>query len=447
MDTALKSEEEKKEYFDSETLLADKITVLADLIKNSKHFVVFTGAGISTAAGIPDFRSGHNTVLKTGAGLWERHATEKDTKIDHKQLAMSAIPTKTHMALLKLKQAGILKFLISQNTDGLHKKSGFLSSEMVELHGNANIEYCANEDCKAIYHRAYSCRTAKEAKQHKTGRFCDNCQHELRDSIVSFGDSLPEYDHDMGFKQAKKADLILCLGSSLRVRPAADMPLETLKNGGKIVIVNLQATPLDEYALKINAMIEDVMVKIMEKLNLEIPEFSLKRRWEICKKYKFSPEGDMSKIITVGGCDELGRPYTIFDRIKWVDSGEEKKITKQEDPCTFKLDEDRLGQNLKLKLEFIQSYSEPPIEMEVPFEDLYVKKPLYYQADFDCKTKKWGVVSRFELGESRSSKNWNLVGKEGLLNKIGEKNNLLLLLVLIVVIYIFGSFVLKRLII
>lgn len=114
METALKSTVEKKEYFDHPNVLESKITKLAEMIKESKHFVAFTGAGISTSAGIADFRSGVKTVLKTGPGLWEKMAQKigKNSK-KHKVIMSRAVPTKSHMALVKLNEVGYLKHLIS----------------------------------------------------------------------------------------------------------------------------------------------------------------------------------------------------------------------------------------------------------------------------------------------------------------------------------------------
>jgi hypothetical protein len=106
-DTAIKSEEEKKEFFDSPEELDRKCELLAMWIKSSEHFVAFTGAGISTSAGIPDFRSGANTVLETGPGVWEKAAFKEASK------SKAAIPTSTHMAFVELAERGFMKFLIS----------------------------------------------------------------------------------------------------------------------------------------------------------------------------------------------------------------------------------------------------------------------------------------------------------------------------------------------
>lgn len=123
-DTALKTEEEKKEYFDEPAVLAEKIDLLAEMILTSAHFVAFTGAGISTASGIPDYRSGFNTVLETGPGAWET-AANKQKYVEEKKKAeaashktvrttiQKAYPSLTHMALVELTEKNQLKFIVS----------------------------------------------------------------------------------------------------------------------------------------------------------------------------------------------------------------------------------------------------------------------------------------------------------------------------------------------
>lgn len=110
----------------------------AELIFKSKYFIAFTGAGISTSSGIPDYRSGVNTVLPTGPGAWEKKAQK--IKTIKKTVDMNnALPSFTHMALVALEKMGYLKYLISQNTDGLHMKSGFNAKKLSDLHGNRNV--------------------------------------------------------------------------------------------------------------------------------------------------------------------------------------------------------------------------------------------------------------------------------------------------------------------
>lgn len=141
--TAHKTDEDKKEHFDSEEVLDEKIGKLADLISKSKHFIAFTGAGISTACGIPDFRSGVNTVLKIGPGMWEKKAQGVKDQHNKNVVEMAkAIPSFTHMTLVALEEMGLLKYLVSQNTDGLHLRSGFNTLKLAELHGNRCLEKC-----------------------------------------------------------------------------------------------------------------------------------------------------------------------------------------------------------------------------------------------------------------------------------------------------------------
>ena len=192
-DTAIKSEEEKKEYFDTPEELDSKCELLAQWILASDHFVAFTGAGISTSAGIPDFRSGFDTVLPTGPGAWEKAANKakvpKEKKIV-KTTIQKAMPTDTHMALLALMEARLLKFLISQNVDGLHRKSGISSDMIAELHGNTNLEICSK--CSREYLRDFRVRNAQEVHDHKTGRKCEDpvCIGDLHDTIINFNEVL-----------------------------------------------------------------------------------------------------------------------------------------------------------------------------------------------------------------------------------------------------------------
>jgi NAD-dependent SIR2 family protein deacetylase len=132
-----------------------------------------------------------------------------------------------------------LKHLISQNIDGLHVKSDFAQEKLSELHGNTTKETCKR--CKKQYFRDFRCRTAKNVYDHRTGRKCDDlkCNGELLDSIINFGENLPEKELNDGFEESGKADLCLAMGSSLTVTPAADMPLLVAKNKKKLVIVNL----------------------------------------------------------------------------------------------------------------------------------------------------------------------------------------------------------------
>lgn len=166
--------------------------------------MAFTGAGISTACGIPDYRSGYNTCLPTGPGCWETAANKKKyeqlckqgkakpIKIDFRESIQRAKPSLTHMSLVELTEKNLLKGIVSQNIDGLHRKSGIHPDKLADLHGNTNLELCTK--CGAEYMRDFRVRTAKKAHDHKTGRKCDNldCKGPLIDTIINFGEGLNE---------------------------------------------------------------------------------------------------------------------------------------------------------------------------------------------------------------------------------------------------------------
>ncbi|XP_044275033.1 NAD-dependent protein deacetylase sirtuin-6 isoform X2 [Varanus komodoensis] len=224
------------EFFDPPEELEMKVRQLVGLIRNASNVVFHTGAGISTASGIPDFR-GPN-------GVWTMEERGLSPKFD--TTFENARPSKTHMALLELQRAGILKFLVSQNVDGLHVRSGFPRNKLAELHGNMFMEECM-----------------------KCGR------GKLMDTILDWEDSLPDRDLSLASEASRRADLSITLGTSLQIKPSGDLPLLTKKKGGKLVIVNLQQTKHDKHAdLRIHGYVDEVMAKLMKQLGLEIPEWT-----------------------------------------------------------------------------------------------------------------------------------------------------------------------------
>ena len=287
----------KKEFFDAKEVLADKIEQLARWIRESRYCIVFTGAGISTSTGIPDFRSGMNTVLPTGPGVWERKAQGVLLPSQQKktQSILKAVPSPSHMAIVKMQEEGLVKFVISQNTDGLHRRSGLDPNLLAELHGNTNMEKCLK--CGLEYMRDFRTRTARAVHNHLTGRRCDNpkCGGPLVDSIINFNEDLPEEELQKGFENGKLADLCIVLGSSLRVYPAADIPGDMIKRGARVVIVNLQKTPLNKKcAMEVHAKIDTLILGVMQQLGLTIPSFKLQRCFAVDVK---------SDSLTIQGLD------------------------------------------------------------------------------------------------------------------------------------------------
>jgi len=257
------------EYEDSPEVLDEKIDILVKLLKNADHAVVYTGAGISTAAKIPDYRG--------PSGAWTR--MEKGLAPPTGVPIEQALPTVAHRALAALIKEGIFKFIVSTNLDGLHRRSGIAARDLSELHGNCYLEYCST--CGAEYMRTFDVVSGGQKADHSTGRNCERegCSGPLKDSIVNFGESLPPREYNKANTASKKCGLALVLGSSMLVKPACELPLISYKrNKGKLVIVNLQKTAYDEDAwMHIFATCDAVMQKVMDKLSIPIPEEIVKQ--------------------------------------------------------------------------------------------------------------------------------------------------------------------------
>ncbi|KAF6097019.1 sirtuin 6 [Phyllostomus discolor] len=226
------------EIFDPPEELERKVWELAKLLWQSSNVVFHTGAGISTASGIPDFRGPHGVWTMEERGL----APKFDTTFEN------ARPTQTHMALVQLERVGLLQFLVSQNVDGLHVRSGFPRDKLAELHGNMFVEECVK--CKTQYVRD---TVVGSMGLKATGRLCTVAKAR-------------------GLRACRNADLSITLGTSLQIRPSGNLPLATKRRGGRLVIINLQPTKHDRQAdLRIHGYVDEVMTRLMKYLGLEIP--------------------------------------------------------------------------------------------------------------------------------------------------------------------------------
>lgn len=263
-------EDRKKEWEDDLDVLKAKCLKLAEAIRRSKRLVVYTGAGTSTSANIPDYR-GPN-------GIWTLLDQGKEIAACDLGLAQ---PTTAHMALFMLYKQGKISHIVSQNCDGLHLRSGIPRCKISEVHGNMFIEVC--KACKPVrpYVRLFDVTERTNRHRHTTMRRCYICGNSLQDTIVHFGErgsiAWP-INWNGASKAAEKADMILCLGSSLKVlrrypwlwcmdRPSNKRP--------PLYIVNLQWTPKDHAAtLKINGRCDFVLAEVLKALRMKIPEYT-----------------------------------------------------------------------------------------------------------------------------------------------------------------------------
>jgi NAD-dependent deacetylase len=239
-----------------------KVDDLNAMIAEAENIVAFTGAGISTESGIPDYRSPGGIWTKMRpidfgdflASAEARRETWRRKFASHEVLA-SATPNAGHRALARLVEQGKMSAVITQNIDGLHQASGVPEDKVIELHGNATYTTCL--DCK----RRYELDWVREIFAiDERLPMCTTCGGMIKTATISFGQSMPEAEMERAHAATLDADLFIVLGSSLVVYPAAGFPTLAKRNGSRLVIVNREATDQDEIAdLVVNAEIGATM--------------------------------------------------------------------------------------------------------------------------------------------------------------------------------------------
>ena len=247
---------------------------VADLIINSRKTVVFTGAGVSTESGIPDFRS--------PGGIWERFDPDDFTyqkfvsnpESRRKQWRMlreglltdRAAPNPAHDAIAELDGLGKLDCVITQNIDNLHQKAGVPDDKVFELHGNMQWVVCLG--CGRRYPFGEIKSRLDKGEEIPD---CEACQGMLKPDVVMFGEQLPSQVLKEASRRSMASDLFIVIGSTLVVYPAAYMPIYAVEAGAKLVIINLSATPMDhQAAVLVRAKAGEAMPKVVQKVKERI---------------------------------------------------------------------------------------------------------------------------------------------------------------------------------
>ena len=228
----------------------DQVEQLREMIGSAKRIVAFTGAGISTESGIPDFRS--------PGGIWTRYkpiyfddfmASDEmrreswRRKFATDETMLKAEPNAGHRALARLVEQGRMSAIITQNVDGLHQRSGVPDSKVIELHGNSTYASCL--DCG---HRHELEPIRKDFLGSGKLPICIKCDGIVKTATISFGQAMPEIQMARAQDETMACDLYIVLGSSLVVYPAAGFPRIAKRRGARLVIVNREATDQDDAA-------------------------------------------------------------------------------------------------------------------------------------------------------------------------------------------------------
>jgi NAD-dependent deacetylase len=252
-------------------MMEEQLKQIAQWIIRSKRMVVFSGAGLSTESGIPDFRS--------PGGVWDKYNPEdfyfqnflasETSREKYWQMATEmyepmkkAQPNLAHLAIAEMERLGKLDCVITQNIDGLHFKAGNSEEKVIQLHGTAMYVTCLS--CGKRYDRdGIQGRLQKGLKV----PYCDDCGGPLKPATISFGQPMPERETQEAYHRSSLSDLFIVIGSSLVVQPAASIPLEAKRNGAKLVIINRDPTPYDHMAdIVIHDQAGPTMASILENV-------------------------------------------------------------------------------------------------------------------------------------------------------------------------------------
>ena len=246
--------------------MTDSTHHLARLIDDARRIVVFTGAGISTESGIPDFRSPGGFWTKNRMIYFDEFVSSRDARVEAwtrlfegRPTMLAATPNAGHRAIARLAEAGKVTDVITQNIDGLHQASGVPADRVIEIHGNATYAKCL-----ACGQRHEFDEIEPVFRQTNDPPVCRRCNGIVKSATISFGQAMPEEEMARAAAAARACDLFLAIGSSLVVYPAAGLPMAAKRSGAKLVILNRDRTSLDDHAdLVLNAEIGPTLGRIV----------------------------------------------------------------------------------------------------------------------------------------------------------------------------------------
>ncbi len=239
------------------------------MVKETEKILVFSGAGLSTESGIPDFRS--------PGGLWSKYdpsdfyfdriVSDEKARIKYWQMSTEsyqtmkkAVPNRAHLAIKTLEKRGKLIAIVTQNIDSLHHRAGNSPDKIIEIHGTAFSVSCLK--CGKKYDRD---EIEQRIQSGVRVPYCDQCSGILKPETISFGQAMPQDKMERAIAYAEECELCIVLGSSLVVYPAASVPAHAVETGAKLMIINRDVTPLDHRAdLVIHESVSETLGQMLE---------------------------------------------------------------------------------------------------------------------------------------------------------------------------------------
>jgi NAD-dependent deacetylase len=253
----------------SDAILSEDGAALAALIRASSRAVIFTGAGMSTESGIPDFRSPGGIWTKMMPVEFQDYISDPEARrvswqrrFEMEETWNKVLPNGGHRAVAQLVARGKVSHVITQNIDALHQAGGVPEEQVIELHGNTRYAKCL--DCGA---RVEIADIREHFDLHGDAPDCAACGGIVKTATISFGQPMPELEMARAAAAAKACDLMLVLGSSLAVYPAAGVPLLAKRSGARLAILNRDTTPQDQFAdLVVRAEIGPTLQAVIDAL-------------------------------------------------------------------------------------------------------------------------------------------------------------------------------------